>query len=283
MRHSLGTRAANRPLRELFRLDSELSMTEAPLSTVNASRRDVASTIPLPRILVVEDDEDIARLIVMHLEDLNAELTHCDRGDDALQLARSESWDLMVLDLRLPGVGGLDICRQLREQGSITPILMLTAKSSELDRVLGLELGADDYLTKPFSPLELTARAKALLRRAGMTRQQTRSQENNAEDPPLELGPFSICDRTHRVTMNGDRIELTSREFDLLLHFAKQPGRVFRRSELLDEVWGYGHDGYEHTVNTHINRLRGKIEEDPGNPLYVSTVWGVGYRFQVEP
>ncbi|EAQ99510.2 Response regulator [Congregibacter litoralis KT71] len=280
---SSGTRTDNPSLKELFRLDSELSMTNAPVSTAHPSPDGVSPT-PVPRILVVEDDEDIARLIVMHLEDLNADLLHCDQGDKALQLALSNAWDLIVLDLRLPGMGGLDICRQLRERGNITPILMLTAKSSELDRVLGLELGADDYLSKPFSPLELTARAKALLRRTRMNRHQENAElEQNGAAEPLKLGPFCICDRTHRVTMHGDRIELTSREFDLLLHFARQPGRVFRRSELLDEVWGYGHDGYEHTVNTHINRLRGKIETDPGNPQYVNTVWGVGYRFQVEP
>lgn len=280
---SSGTRTDNPPLKELFRLDSELSMTDAPVTT-NHANPDGVSPTPVPRILVVEDDEDIARLIVMHLEDLNADLLRCDQGDKALELALSNAWDLIVLDLRLPGMGGLDICRQLRERGNITPILMLTAKSSELDRVLGLELGADDYLSKPFSPLELTARAKALLRRTRMNRHQENAElEQNGAAEPLKLGPFCICDRTHRVTMHGDRIELTSREFDLLLHFARQPGRVFRRSELLDEVWGYGHDGYEHTVNTHINRLRGKIETDPGNPQYVNTVWGVGYRFQVEP
>ncbi|WOJ94793.1 response regulator transcription factor [Congregibacter variabilis] len=233
-----------------------------------------------PRILLVEDDADIARLVSLHLEDLNIQFHHSSRGDDALKLACSENWDLLILDLRLPGLSGLELCRQLREQGNQTPILMLTAKSTELDRVLGLELGADDYLTKPFSPLELTARVKALLRRAAMSQQQGHQQES-APDDSISLGPFTICNRSHSVSLHNNKIELTSREFDLLLHFARQPGRVFRRSELLDEVWGYGHDGYEHTVNTHINRLRGKIEVDPGSPQYVITVWGVGYRFQV--
>jgi len=235
-----------------------------------------------PRILLVEDDADIAQLVCLHLEDLNAECHHSARGDDALELAVAQHWDLLILDLRLPGLSGLELCRQLREQGNYTPILMLTAKSSELDRVLGLELGADDYLSKPFSPMELTARAKALLRRAGMTRRQEKLQQDNENDA-INLGPFIICNRSHSVTLHKKKIELTSREFDLLLHFAQQPGRVFRRSELLDEVWGYGHDGYEHTVNTHINRLRGKIEVDPGTPQYIITVWGVGYRFQVSP
>lgn len=234
-----------------------------------------ASSKP-PRILLVEDDEDIARLILLHLRDIDAQVRHCDRGDNALSLASEESWDLIVLDLRLPGLSGLDVCRKLREQGRTTPILMLTAKSSELDRVLGLELGADDYLAKPFSPLELVARIKALLRRASML---ARPSKSGAEHR-LERGPFTICTQSHTVTLHGDPVDLTSREFDLLLRFAREPGRVFRRSELLDEVWGYGHDGYEHTVNTHINRLRRKIEADPSEPKHVVTVWGVGYRFQ---
>lgn len=247
------------------------------------SQHNLTSLNAQPRVLLVEDDADIARLVSLHLEDLNAQVQHADRGDDALELALQQSWDLMILDLRLPGLSGLDVCRRLREQGHQVPILMLTAKSSELDRVLGLELGADDYLTKPFSPLELTARAKALLRRAALNQESVSTQEiGEEESTEIVLGPFSICTRRHRVTLNDEPIELTSREFDLLLHFARQPGRVFRRGELLDEVWGYGHDGYEHTVNTHINRLRRKIEVNPGSPKHVVTVWGVGYRFQAE-
>jgi DNA-binding response OmpR family regulator len=195
-----------------------------------------------------------------------------------------DDWDLLILDLRLPGLGGLDVCRSLRLHGKQVPILMLTARSSELDRVLGLELGADDYLTKPFSPLELGARVRALLRRASIARDARLPRgEVDRERELIERGPFTICTRSHRVTRCGDPVELTSREFDLLLHFVRQPGRVFRRTELLDEVWGYGHDGYEHTVNTHINRLRRKIERDPGSPEHVVTVWGVGYRFQAGP
>ena len=232
-----------------------------------------------PRILLVEDDEDIARLILLHLRDIDARAQHCARGDDALNLATQDCWDLIVLDLRLPGLSGLDVCRKLRERGHTTPVLMLTAKSSELDRVLGLELGADDYLAKPFSPLELVARIKALLRRSSLRAAPPKPDA----DHRLERGPFIICTQSHTVTLHGDPVELTSREFDLLLRFAREPGRVFRRSELLDEVWGYGHDGYEHTVNTHINRLRRKIEANPSEPKHVVTVWGVGYRFQENP
>ena len=228
-----------------------------------------------PRILLVEDDPDIARLVALHLEELDLDVEHCDRGDLALQRATSEEWALLMLDLRLPGLDGLEICRRVRESGIRTPVLMLTSKSSELDRVLGLELGADDYVTKPFSPLELVARVKAILRRVTMDASPAAASEQH-----LDCGAISIDTRDHRVTVHGREVELTAREFDLLLHFARQPGRVFRRTELLDEVWGYGHDGYEHTVNSHINRLRAKIEDEPGDPQRIVTVWGVGYKFQ---
>ncbi len=223
-------------------------------------------------ILVVEDDKDIARLVCLHLEDLNANTTHIDNGRKALAAAIDGQWDLIILDLRLPEMSGLDICRKLRESGNQTPVLMLTAKSTELDRVLGLELGADDYVTKPFSPIELNARIKAILRR-------TQQPQQILEDKVLQCGPFSISTRTHEVCYRDMPVELTAREFDLLLHFARNPGQVFKRSELLDEVWGYGHDGYEHTVNSHINRLRSKIEENPAEPHHILTVWGVGYKF----
>lgn len=230
-----------------------------------------------PRILLVEDDADIARLIALHLEDLECEVQHCSRGDTALELANVGEWDLVVLDLRLPGLSGLEVCRQMRGRGNHTPILMLTSKSSELDRVLGLELGADDYVTKPFSPIELVARIKAILRRASL---QGRTAPGR-EPEQLECGGVAISIRDHSVRVADQPIELTSREFDLLLHFARNPGQVFRRSELLDQVWGYGHEGYEHTVNSHINRLRAKIEDDPAAPARIITVWGVGYKFQV--
>ncbi|GAB5412623.1 MAG: response regulator transcription factor [Congregibacter sp.] len=270
MRAEPGTQAGTAPLKQLFHLVPGKAMS------------DKSSASATPRILLVEDDADIARLVTLHLEDLNAEVVHSQSGDYALTLAMESSWNAIILDLRLPGQSGLDVCRALRVHGDVTPILMRTAKSSELDRVLGLELGADDYLTKPFSPLELCARVKALLRRAAMPSGSTVNTAGGGASDEIELGPFWICTRSHRVKLHGEPIELTSREFDLLLHFARQPGRVFRRTELLDEVWGYGHDGYEHTVNTHINRLRRKIENDPGNPVHVETVWGVGYRFQAE-
>lgn len=230
-----------------------------------------------PRILLVEDDADIARLVQLHLQELNAEVIHTARGDEALHLAEQQSWDLLILDIRLPGVNGLDICRALRERSDYIPILMLTSKSSELDRVLGLELGADDYVTKPFSAMELMARVKAILRRMS---QLHNGADNDPEPETLHFDNLEINIKNHTVAVNQQLIELTSKEFELLVHFARHPDRVFRRAELLDKVWGYGHDGYEHTVNSHINRLRAKIEQNPSAPTRIITIWGVGYKFQ---
>ena len=226
-------------------------------------------------ILIVEDEEDIAALVALHLQDIDARTRHVNRGDTALELALEQAWDLIILDLRLPGIGGLEICRRIREKGIQTPVLMLTSKSTELDRVLGLELGADDYVTKPFSPLELVARVKAILRRVSASA----SVGTEPEQSTVRCGAMVVDARRREVTLNDNAVELTSREFDLLEYFVRHPGQVFRRSELLDKVWGYGHEGYEHTVNSHINRLRAKIEADPANPQHILTVWGVGYKF----
>ncbi|MES2825913.1 MAG: response regulator transcription factor [Pseudomonadota bacterium] len=226
------------------------------------------------RFLVVEDELDLANLIQLHLQDFHAEVTHVDRGDLALQKALNEHWDLMILDLRLPGMDGLDVCREMRSKGIEFPVMMLTARTTELDRVLGLELGADDYLSKPFSSLELVARVKALLRRS-----ERKPNSIPATTHQFIIKNLAINKLQRSVYNNNIPIELTAREFDLLWFFATHQGQVFRRTELLDSVWGYGHDGYEHTVNSHINRLRGKIEDDPANPQLLHTVWGVGYKF----
>ena len=174
----------------------------------------------------------------------------------------------------LPGMDGLMLCNQLRNRPDYLPILMLTAKSTELDRVLGLEVGADDYVTKPFSIRELMARVKALFRRVDAMCKV--SAEKNEQ---LDINGLKIDSDKRRVCLDGKEINLTSREFDLLLYFARNPGRVYSRSQLLDAVWGYGHEGYEHTVNSHINRLRAKIEDQPADPHFILTVWGVGYKF----
>ena len=227
------------------------------------------------RILVVEDDPDISHLLEIHLRDNAYEVDVVSNGIDGLDRASNRVYQLIVLDLMLPGMDGLQLCRNLRSQSITIPILMLTAKSSELDRVLGLELGAADYLTKPFSILELQARVRAILRRSELTAQQATEEA----DASIELQSLSIDVAGRNVIIDGQPVELTAKEFDLLLFFARNPGRVFSRGQLLDQVWGYSHNGYEHTVNSHINRLRKKIERAPGQNQYIETVWGVGYRF----
>lgn len=227
------------------------------------------------RILLVEDEQDIADLVALHLADLCDEIVVARDGHEGMRQATSRDWSLIILDLRLPGPDGLEICRAVRRERAYQPILMLTSKSAELDRVLGLETGADDYLTKPFSVLELAARVRAILRRVDNLQQP--AQESGPES--IQAGSIRIDPSRRNVTLAGESVELTAREFDLLEYFARHPGRVFRRAELLDRVWGYGHEGYEHTVNSHINRLRSKIEGDPSHPEVIVTVWGVGYKF----
>ena len=229
------------------------------------------------RILLVEDEHDIAELVTLHLKDLCDDITVAADGHEGMRLAMSESWSLIILDLRLPGPDGLEICRSVRRDRPYQPILMLTSKSSELDRVLGLETGADDYLTKPFSVLELVARVRAIFRRVENLQRGAAAQPS--PHSAIKAGPMNIDSATREVTMDGRSIDLTAREFDLLDYFARHPGRVFRRADLLDKVWGYGHEGYEHTVNSHINRLRAKIEHNPSKPEFIVTVWGVGYKF----
>jgi DNA-binding response OmpR family regulator len=225
------------------------------------------------KILVIEDERDIGDLIRLHLEDLNYKVSVARDGNTGLRRCSEGSWNLIILDLRLPGIDGLEICRRLRQGSKYIPILMLTSKSSELDRVVGLEMGADDYVTKPFSVLELMARVKAILRREDLF---DRSKPKAME--AVEVGSLEIDPATRSAVISGEAVELTAKEFDLLFHFAKHPGRVFSRAELLDHVWGYGHEGYEHTVNSHINRLRAKIENDPARPEFIVTMWGVGYK-----
>lgn len=228
------------------------------------------------RILVIEDDEDIAHLLELHLKDLSYQVEISADGELGLNKGAQDIFDLIILDLMLPGIDGLEVCRSLRNASVYTPILMLTAKSSELDRVLGLELGADDYLTKPFSVKELQARVKAIFRRIELA---TAVPESSRVKDSITINDLVIDPSSRSVSIDGDEVVLTATEFDLLLHFAKNPGRVYSRTQLLDMVWGYGHDGYEHTVNSHINRLRKKIEKDPANADYILTVWGVGYKF----
>ena len=227
------------------------------------------------KILVVEDNVDLARLLDLHLRDLSYEVDLAFDGDSGWTQISQNAYDLIILDLMLPGIDGLEICRRIRSQPAYTAILMLTSKSAELDRVLGLEMGADDYVTKPFSIRELMARVKAILRRGD----KLQSDERTDRSSVIRAGDLLIEPDQRRVRLRGKTVELTAKEFDLLQYFAQHAGRVFTRAQLLDTVWGYGHDGYEHTVNSHINRLRGKIEKNPAQPEYVLTVWGVGYKF----
>ena len=227
------------------------------------------------RFLVVEDELDIAELVALHLGDLNADVATVQDGAEGLDKALNERWDAILLDLRLPNIDGLDICRALRSRSSYVPIMMLTSRSTELDRVLGLEIGADDYLVKPFSIAELKARVKALVRRS-----QQAANNPTLETEQIRFETLFLDKSRRRVQLQGYTLDLTAKEFDLLWHFASQPGKVYKRSELLDQVWGYGHDGYEHTVNSHINRLRSKLEKDPSDPYFIETIWGVGYRFR---
>ncbi len=227
------------------------------------------------RILVVEDHGDIAHLLELHLRDLGCDVTVAADGATGLNQAARGDFDLIILDLMLPDMDGLEVCRQVRARPGYIPILILTAKSSELDRVLGLELGADDYLTKPFSIRELLARVKALFRRVDALSQ---GDADSRGSRPIEVGELTIDPQKRTVVQAGQPVQLTGKEFDLLVQFASHPGRVYTRSQLLDLVWGPGHDGYEHTVNSHINRLRAKIEANPSEPRYILTVWGVGYK-----
>ncbi|WP_151993192.1 response regulator transcription factor [Buttiauxella massiliensis] len=226
------------------------------------------------KLLIVEDDENIAELLQLHLREEGYEIVHAADGSQGLELLKQGGWDALILDLMLPGVDGLEICRHARTMTRYTPIVMISARSSETHRVLGLELGADDYLAKPFSMLELVARVKALFRR-----QEAMSQNLMQDAGTLTFERLTIDPLARDVRLRQQPVELTPREFDLLWFFAKHPGKVFSRLNLLNQVWGYQHEGYEHTVNTHINRLRIKIEDNPAEPEFILTVWGKGYKF----
>lgn len=230
------------------------------------------------KVLVVEDDLDIADLIRVNLLESGIEIDHCACGERGLKQAKEGDYDLLILDVMLPGTNGLDICRQMRELKPQQAIIMLTAKNSEMDRVLGLELGADDYMTKPFSVRELQARVRSQLRKVHAIQQVSKSQESE-EVNVISVGNLQINQKNHLVTISAKELDLTATEFELLYHLASHPNQVFSRSQLLESVWGYHHSGYEHTVNSHINRLRAKIELDATSPQIVQTVWGVGYKF----
>jgi DNA-binding response OmpR family regulator len=230
----------------------------------------------MKNILMIEDDDKIAALVAIHLKDIHCEMKHAATGAQGLSLALSNPYDLIILDLMLPDINGVEICKKIRHEKVATPIIMLTARSEEIDKIIGLESGADDYLTKPFGIRELIARVKAMLRR---TEQQ---QHTEAISDILTRGELVMDLAKRKVTLSGQKIELTPKEFDLLHLFMSNPGRSYSRESLLSLVWGYDFAGFEHTVNSHINRLRAKIENDLSAPEFILTTWGIGYRFTDE-
>ena len=234
--------------------------------------RPVQSTRPY-RILVIEDQREIAQLIRLHLEGLPGKVTAISDGVEGLREARSGRYDLLVVDIRLPGCDGLQVCQALRAEGMLAPILIVSAKGADVDRIVGLEIGADDYLAKPFNVAELVARAKALLRR------RTYAGREAAGTAVVQASDVLIDPAQRRVTVGSREVELTAKEFDLLFLLASSRGRVFTRTQILESLWKSPYEGYDHNVNCHINRLRLKIESDSTNPRYIVTVWGVGYKF----
>jgi two-component system response regulator ResD len=232
------------------------------------------------RILVVEDDLTVAEVVVDYLRHAGLDPRHAVDGQAALEIAATWRPDLVVLDLMLPGVSGLEVCRQLRERQdgrAPLPVIMLTALGEESDRVRGLESGADDYVTKPFSPRELTLRVQAVLRRA-----RAASTEADAPPQPVRSGRLEVDVAARRARSDGRELELTVREFDLLAFFVSHPGRAFTRAELLEQVWGWSF-GDVSTITVYVRRLRDKVENDPASPTQLQTVWGVGYRWEADP
>ncbi len=239
---------------------------------------DKAEEIAMGKALIIEDDQDISNLISIHLADMQFTVETAFDGKEGLMKALNGSYRIIILDVRLPGLDGFEVCKKLRQEKNHTPVLMVTSKSEEIDKIIGLEIGADDYLTKPFSIRELMARVKAILRRSELTRENA-SNEDNRE---IKTDGMYINITMRIVEVHGKRIELSPKEFDLLVLFASNPGRIYTRTQLLEQVWGYQFEGYEHTVNSHINRLRAKVEQNLNSPEFILTTWGVGYKFRSE-
>ena len=229
-------------------------------------------------VAIIEDDPNIRKLIKIVLSELNVPISEYDNGWKGLDALSQKKFSILILDLMLPGVNGLEICRKIRQSDKQMPILMLTSKSEEDDKIAGLEIGADDYLTKPFSNRELLARVKALLRRS-----ELKSNTDRKENRLISIGTLSLDLNNRILTKNGIEINLTAKEFDLIQLFMSNPGRTFSRMDVLERVWGEQFEGLEHTVNSNINRLRNKIEEEPSQPKYIITMWGLGYKFNKYP
>ena len=251
-----------------------------PASPSIAARPENLPPQSLPRILVIEDEPDLAALLVDQLGAIPATVHAEHDGVAGLDRAMRDAWALIILDLRLPGMHGIEVLKQILAATPDQSVLVLTARASELDRVLGLEIGADDYLTKPFSVLELLARCRALLRRHARNLANSRSVPAAGER--AGLGALTLDRNQRRAWLADAELTLTPREFDLLWIFVSNPGKVFDRSALLDLVWGKAHEGYEHTVNTHMNRLRAKLGDQRQAARYIETVWGIGYRSVIQ-
>jgi DNA-binding response OmpR family regulator len=230
-------------------------------------------------LLVIEDDENISSAITEYFSRVGYAVSTASDGLAGVQAAIESRPDAIVLDLMLPKMDGLGVCREIREKAAYIPILMLTAKDDVVDKVLGLEMGADDYITKPFSLRELEARIKSVLRR---TRNANHAADGEESEAPIVRGRLRIDPAKREVTVGDREIELTPKEFDLLRLFATNPGRVFPRKYLLEKIWDYSYEGYDRTIDSHINRLRAKIEDNPDSPTMVLTVWGIGYKFNDE-
>ena len=228
-------------------------------------------------VLIIEDDSAITELLTIHLSDLGCKISAEKNGQNGLNRALTETFELVILDVMLPGLNGMEVCRKIRQSDRQTPILMLTARSEEIDKVMGLETGADDYLTKPFSVREFIARVRVIFRR-----NEEKARYSSPQSAQIIIAGLEIDVDKRKVMLRGERIELSPREFELIVLLASNPGRSYSRKQLLSLVWGYDFEGYEHTVNTHINRLRGKIEADVSNPTFILTTWGIGYRFNEE-
>lgn len=234
----------------------------------------VNTKVKMKKILLVEDDPEITRLLNLHFDKYLYELCNCATGKEAIDKVSEEKFHLIILDITLPDADGMEICKKIRSIDNITPVMMLTCHSEETDKVLALELGADDYVTKPFGILELQARVKALLRRSEQTQ-----LTDPAEKKEIVYKNILIDNDKRKAEVKGERLDLTPKEFDLLFLLASNPGKTFSRQELLEKIWGYVFAGYEHTITSHINRLRIKIEPDLQHPQYILTSWGTGYRF----
>nr|WP_299342615.1 response regulator transcription factor [Allomuricauda sp.] len=233
----------------------------------------------MKKVLIVEDDAEIVRLLEIHLTDLGCKVICAQQGDEGLRKAINENPDLIILDVMLPEMDGIEVCQKIRANNITSPIMMLTARSEEIDKVLGLEVGADDYLTKPFSVREFIARVKAIFRRQKM---EETSPASTTNPKLMQFDVLSINIEMRKVLLDGQKVELSPKEFELLVLLSSNPGKSFDRTQLLNMIWGYDFQGYEHTVNSHINRLRSKIEPDMSNPKFILTTWGVGYKFNEE-